>query len=154
MNIEREMPVEPLVLDFLSRGMPVKFEVTGGSMTPFIRAHDLVEVRPIAGARPKIGDVVVWIRAQERLVVHRVVAWKAEQIRTRGDATLSPDEWIPQSRVVGRVERIHRNGREIHLGLGPERRILGLLSRFGLPAQALRIARCLRRQNFSRAVGR
>ncbi|GEM_PF-1010742 len=132
--------VEQLALDFLARGLSVEFEVTGGSMAPFIRDNDVVTVMPVDGEGVGVGDVVVWSRGNNRLVVHRVVASRGIGITTRGDAMRLPDERLSSERLVGKVTGIHRDGLPLKWGLGSERLVLGWLSRLGLLRIILRAA--------------
>jgi len=138
--------VEPLVLDFLARGLSVEFEVTGGSMAPFVRDHDVVEVVPVEDGEVGIGDVVVWTRGDDRLVVHRVIAIGDGATRTRGDALRLRDGPVGPDRLIGKVTKITRNGSPSRWGLGMERRALGWFSRFGVLARVLRVGAWLSRR--------
>ncbi len=130
--------VEPLILDFLARGMSVEFEVTGGSMAPFIKDHDVVEVDPVVAEEIGIGDIVVWARSDDRLVVHRVIAHGGGMTRTRGDALRFSDGQISTDQLIGRVTEVRRKGCSLRWGLGRERRVLGRLSQAGVLAGVLR----------------
>jgi len=56
-EVKRDL-VERLLSELLREGRPVQVEVTGSSMTPFIRSHDLVTLRPRAGQRAGMGQIV------------------------------------------------------------------------------------------------
>jgi len=113
-------------------------------MAPFIRDNDVVTVMPVDGVGVGVGDVVVWSRGNDRLVVHRVVASRGIGITTRGDAMKFPDERLTSERLVGKVTGIHRDGLPLKWGLGLERLVLGWLSRLGLLQIILRVALKLR----------
>jgi hypothetical protein len=51
-----------------------------------------------------------------------------------------PDGMIPREAIVGLVTRVERDSRRVRLGLGPERFLLALLSRYGLLAAIRRYA--------------
>jgi hypothetical protein len=129
--------VTRLVSELLREGRPVSLPVTGSSMAPFMRSGDLLSIRP-PDVRPRLGDVVVRVEPGERLLIHRVIARRADSLSTRGDAAAAPDPPAPLSGVVGVVEHIERGGRSVGLGLGPERVPIALLSRLGLLASLLR----------------
>ena len=84
-----------------------------GSMYRTLRAGDLLEVAPLDGRVPAVGDVVVF-RSPERgaYVVHRVSAILPGAIQTRADRNRSPDPWYVQPKqIVGRVVGIVRAGK-------------------------------------------
>ena len=120
------------MLDLLAGGMSVEIAVTGDSMSPAILSGDAVTLAPISGRRVGFGDVVAFPRPDGRLVIHRVVARRADRLLTRGDAASAADGWIACERLVGRVEKVSRRGRQAYLGLGPDRWLCALLSRAGL----------------------
>ena len=130
--------IESLVVDFLHQGISVEFEVTGGSMAPFIKDHDIVAVEPVGVEGVGFGDVVVWTRSDDRLVVHRVIAEGGGFSVTRGDALRFPDGRIGHGQLIGKVTEVRRNGLIVRWGLGPERLLLGRLSRMGVLAVVLR----------------
>lgn len=132
---------EPLVLDLLADGVSVEIPVTGGSMSPCIRSHDVVTLVPIGDRRVRPGDVVAFTRPDKRLVIHRAVAVTGERLQTRGDAASHADPWIDQGRLIGRVKQVSRRGRRTHWGLGTARSLIAWLSRTGLLRHLLRLAR-------------
>jgi hypothetical protein len=100
-------------------------------MAPFIRDGDVITVSPFRRARPRIGEVVAFARpGEERLVVHRVVARHGPDTFIQGDGVPGhADGIIPAENLLGRVTRVERHGREVWLGLGPERYAIAWLSR-------------------------
>lgn len=137
--------VEPLIVDLLLQGLSVEFEVTGSSMAPMIRSHDVISVAPIDPNRLRFGDVVAWIRGQDHLVVHRIIQLGRHSVETRGDAVGQPDGEVQKGRIVGRVVELSRDGRRSHFGLGPERWVLARLSRRGWLARVFRSMSKVRR---------
>ena len=100
-------------------------------MTPFIRDGDVITVSPLRRGRAGIGEVVAFVRpGHGNLVVHRVVARCGASSFIRGDGVPgASDGVIPPENLLGRVTRVERNGRDVWLGLGPERYAIAWLSR-------------------------
>jgi hypothetical protein len=115
----------------LDKGVPFRFCARGWSMAPFIRDGDVITVSPLGRGRPRTGDVVAFVRpGMERLVVHRMVARTSAGFFMQGDCLPDqPDGVVPAENLLGRVTRIERKGRQIWLGLGPERCAIAWLSR-------------------------
>jgi hypothetical protein len=117
------------------RGFSFRFRARGTSMTPFIRDGDVITLEPLAGRPATLGEVVAFIHpASGGLVVHRVVACPHRAVvLIRGDNNAcEPDGLLPMDRVLARVTAVTRDGRPVWLGLGPERRLVALLSRLRL----------------------
>jgi hypothetical protein len=117
----------------LAGGTPLRFRAKGWSMAPFIRNGDVITVSPMGAAGPGIGAVVAFVdRATERLVVHRVVARHGAAYAIQGDNVPGiSDGTVRLENILGRVTGVTRNGEEVWAGLGPERRLIALLSRAG-----------------------
>jgi signal peptidase I len=138
----------------LDRGAPFRFRATGFSMTPFVRDGDIVTLAPLSGAPVRRGEVVAFMRPEtNKLVIHRVVGQQGDALLIQGDNVHKADGPIPSDHILGRVTRVERGGRPVYLGLGPERQLIALLSRWGLFHRLLRwvwpvlrpIARLVRR---------
>jgi signal peptidase len=121
-----------LLRDLLRDGRTVRLELTGHSMTPFIRSGDEVTLAPCPRGRPRPGDVVAYVAGVDRLVVHRIVGRAAGRLVARGDVAPSTDPPLRPDDVLGLVTRVERRGRSVRIGLGFERRALAWLSRLGL----------------------
>jgi signal peptidase I len=117
----------------LDKGLPFRFTAKGFSMSPFIKDGDVITVSPQTNNSIRSGDVVAFIRPRMKtLVIHRVVEKRGEYFHIKGDNTLDSDELIPATNILGRVIRVERNGKEVLLGLGPERFLIAFLTRRGL----------------------
>ncbi len=118
----------------LARGAPFRFCARGWSMAPFIRDGDVITVSPLQNGLPGVGDVIAFARPETgNLVVHRVVARRGTDSLVQGDSMPEyTDGMIPAENLLGRVTRVERDGREVLLGLGPERSVIAWLSRVGL----------------------
>lgn len=117
----------------LERGQPFRFEAPGFSMSPCIRDGDAITVTPLSGASPGRGDVVAFLRPDSgKLIVHWVVGKRGDAFLIQGDNAQEGDGLVPRANVLGRVTEVKRDGKPVRLGLGPERRLIALLSRWGL----------------------
>ena len=117
----------------LDKGLPFRFRAKGLSMSPFIKDGDVITVSPLTDDSTRLGDVVAFIRPRMKtLVIHRVVGKRGEYFHIKGDNTLYTDELIPITNILGRVARVERNGKEVLLGLGPERFLIAFLTRRSL----------------------
>ncbi|MFC2172867.1 S26 family signal peptidase [Acidobacteriota bacterium] len=116
----------------LRKGVSVRFQATGSSMSPFTRNGDMLTLSPLSGAGPRIGDVIAFVKPQtEKLLIHRVIKKKGKAYLCKGDNAAEADGLVPQDRILGRVERIERKGKKVSLGSGPERIFVANLSRRG-----------------------
>ncbi len=113
------------------RGLPFRFTALGYSMSPFIQDGDIITLAPLANQPLSLGEVVAYsMPGRNTLVVHRVLAKSALSCLIQGDNHPSgPDGEIPFSNLIGRVIHVERQGRRDRVGLGPERRLIALLSR-------------------------
>jgi len=138
-----EQLLQPLLADLLRGGTPVRLEVTGHSMSPFIRSGDVVTIEPLSGRRPALGEVVA-LAPGGHLLVHRLVGWDRGQALCRGDAAAGADPPAPPDDLLGRVTRVERGGRRVRLGPGIERLPIAWLSRVGLLRVLARLRQRLR----------
>jgi hypothetical protein len=122
-----------LMRDALARGATFRFRARGWSMAPFIRDGDTLTVSPPAPREPSVGQVVAFVRpGTGQLLVHRVIAAAPRGYDIQGDnAPGTLDVSVPLEEILGWVTRVTRDGRDVRLGLGPERRLIALLSRAG-----------------------
>jgi hypothetical protein len=144
-------PFQELLIEVLHKGAAFRFRAKGFSMSPFIKDGDVITVAPLCGKKPRLGDVVAFINPRtEGLVVHRVVGkGDTNHLYIKGDNLPTRTHMVPIAPILGRVERIERDGKAITLGLGPEKRFIALFSRRGLLLPVLlrlwRIVRLVRR---------
>ena len=116
------MPARPPLFDdvalaLLREGQAVRFRAAGLSMEPSIRDGDAITVSPVQRGAARVGDVLLY-RADGRLLAHRVIG-RAEGadgvLLVRADAPGWEVERVAESDVLGRIERIDRNGRGVRL---------------------------------------
>lgn len=117
----------------LARGAPFRFNARGSSMHPFIRNGDVITIAPLRNTHLRAGDVVAFKRfGTSRMVIHRIVGKKNGSFMIQGDNVSGTDGVVPAAELLGRVTKVEREGRNCRLGLGPERHLIALFSRFGL----------------------
>lgn len=124
LNLKRE-DFASIAYGVLGRGRVLRFKAKGGSMSPFIRNGDVVEVVPLKG-KINLGDVVFYCSSYGSPVVHRVIQRNKENIITKGDSVSNPDQLILSKQVLGRVVTVEKNGWCIRLDR-PMGRLLNIL---------------------------
>ena len=117
----------------LSKGVPVRFQAKGFSMSPFIKNNDVVTISPLQGTQPSLGDIIAFAHPETQgLYIHRIVRNKCGFCVTKGDNRSQTEESVPIENILGSVTRVERDGRHVFLGLGPERFLIAFLGRRGL----------------------
>lgn len=114
----------------LEKGLPFRFEARGESMHPAIRHGDVVTVAPLAGRRPRTGDVVAFVHPETGGVrLHRVVSAEGGRYVLKGDNALGTDPPVGGDGILGLVVGLERGGRRRRLGPAPWSAALARLSR-------------------------
>jgi len=124
LNLKRE-DFASIAQQVLGRGRILRFKAKGGSMSPFIRNGDVVEVVPVKG-RINLGDIILYHSSCGSPVIHRVIQRNKESIITKGDSVPSSDQPVLSRQVLGRVVSIEKNGWCIRLDR-PMVRLLNIL---------------------------
>jgi signal peptidase I len=116
-----------LFAQVLRSGGMISLRVFGGSMWPWLRSGDVIEVRRDAPARIHPGDIVLFVR-EKRLFAHRVIRKSTQHSRavlvTKGDALPRADAPLADDELLGRVFSVRRGPRKIPLD-SPSSRVLG-----------------------------
>ncbi len=122
-----------LVKEILSKGAECRFQAKGHSMSPFIKDGDIVTISPLTHPSPGLGDVVAFNRPEnEKLIIHRVVEKRNNKYYVRGDNVPEADGLVQAKDILGYVNKVERDGKNVRVGLGPERFLIALLNRKGL----------------------
>lgn len=106
-----------LASELLDKGVEVRFAVTGSSMRPSLEDGDRVTLAPVNPETLKIGDLVLFRRQDESLVLHRLVKRKGGPQPTlifKGDAVAELDEPVGPDQVLATVIKIERLGQEVY----------------------------------------
>lgn len=83
---------------------------SGPSMLPRIPPGSILHVTGDR-ARPRMGEVWVFVNRKEAIVAHRFVRRTRDgDLQFFGDATGRPDEPVPSDRLVGRVHAVEIEG--------------------------------------------
>jgi hypothetical protein len=128
-----------LMTAVLDQGKPIRFNAKGVSMSPFIKDGDTVTIAPIGRRRPVLGDVLAFNHPERgELLVHRVVARKADRYLMKADHGRHPDGWISPGDVIGLLAAVQRGEQRVWLGLGCEKWLIAQLSRQDLLMPAVR----------------
>ena len=108
-----------LVDEIIGQGNSIRFRVHGGSMHPFIRDNDVIEVKPINGSESRLGDVLLYRTPQKGMVAHRLVKKQGENesvvLVTKGDSLLNLDRPVLSENVLGKVVAIESGKRKTNL---------------------------------------
>jgi hypothetical protein len=122
--------LKELLQSVIQKGLPFRFKARGSSMSPFIKDGDILTVSPLGKVPPRIGDIVIFIHpVSASVVVHRLVAKRGNVYRVKGDNSQGMTTLLPRENVLGRLDRLERNGSRVLLGLGPERLFIAFLTR-------------------------
>ncbi|MEM7245066.1 MAG: S24/S26 family peptidase [Acidobacteriota bacterium] len=109
----RSMTVE--AVRSLPAGTSFTVTVSGHSMVPVLLEGDAVVARRRGAESPRLwrGDLVVFDAGKAGLAVHRLLVQGPTGVRTRGDGTGRMDPPVAWDDVLGRVESVRRDGREV-----------------------------------------
>jgi signal peptidase I len=79
--------------------------VVTGSMQPVVMRGARVVLRRCRAGVLRVGDPVVFLRADGAPCLHRVVGWHGDgRLRTRGDGNTREDGPVAPERVIGTVQ--------------------------------------------------
>jgi hypothetical protein len=115
----------PIVRAALESGSHVRLTATGGSMFPFVRNGEVVELQAVPRHDLRPGDVVLAERPDESYILHRIAAMEPERVFMVSDAG-QQDGWFTLDRVYARARAVERKGRWRRLDT-PRARRAGLL---------------------------
>jgi signal peptidase I len=105
-----------LIRDLHAAGASARLRVSGGSMSPTIRDGDVVLIDPVTPAELRRG-LIVAASIDGRLTIHRVIAVRRKggeiRVRLRGDNRVEADPWVGTAELVGKIDRLERDGRSL-----------------------------------------
>lgn len=108
--------------EILTRGARVRFQAHGGSMHPFIKNGDILEVEPVDKQKISLGDIIFYHAADRHMAVHRVIKKFFQNDKpvfiTKGDSIIDCQEKVFLEEILGRVVGIERNGLKIRFNSG------------------------------------
>lgn len=85
---------------------------SGYSMFPAIRAGDVCQFGPIIDGNLIIGDVLLFITDEGKLIGHRLIRMINNEdgmhLECKGDTNKYPDQTVPMERLLGKLVHIRR----------------------------------------------
>lgn len=102
-------PFEKTARELLAAGYSIRFRAAGDSMHPTIRNGEIVEVTPLGGRTPRVGEVVL-VKAMRGLTAHRIVRVGDGSLVLRGDNSVSNDPELGFPALIGTVSGVERAG--------------------------------------------
>ncbi len=85
-------------------------------MLPIIHHNDELYVYEVDHSKLKVNDVVIFKGEKGRLIAHRLIFIDKSFAVTKGDSNPHNDGRMAIKKIVGRVEKIRRNGQMYSLG--------------------------------------
>ena len=119
-----------LAQETLQRFGRLRFRAMGSSMLPAIAAGDILIFRTATSGEPVPGQIVL-IRADDRLVAHRLLSNTKGLLTTMGDSLRVPDAPLCITRLLGVLDG-HQRGSQIRLLASDHRRLLPRTTRWVL----------------------
>ncbi len=102
----------PLIKESLKSGHKVSVTVTGNSMMPlFAHERDSVVLEKAFVYKPR--DIVLYLRDNEKPVLHRIVAKKEGSYSMCGDNQEVAEYPILEEQILGRVCEFERKGKKV-----------------------------------------
>lgn len=117
---------EVLAVDALRGSGHLRLLVNGESMLPTLWPGDIVEIESCRAGEVGRGEIVLAWR-DERFFLHRFLNERESGFITRGDSMAGPDPEFAASALLGRLQSVNRNGRQVALRPRPWTRMIGLL---------------------------
>ncbi|MBR2730796.1 MAG: S24/S26 family peptidase [Clostridia bacterium] len=106
--MNKQLPLE----DYLRENGTLTYSNVGVSMLPLLRqGRDLLTLQAKTQARCAIGDVVLFRRASGQLVLHRIVAVRAQDYVLRGDNCTGDEPGVTDTQILGVMTGYVRGGR-------------------------------------------
>lgn len=106
----------------LGGGGYLRFRARGGSMHPFIRDGEVIEVKSTELSEMRIGDVILYCTSRGGMAAHRVIKKCRKNgeivLMTKGDSTMGFDQPVYPKDVLGKVIAIERKGQIRRLDKG------------------------------------
>jgi signal peptidase I len=105
--------IQDISLNLLATGVPIRVNLGGRSMLPFLKSGDVGTVIPVKPEELAIGDVVMF-RNSIKIIAHRIIEIRHHkgkyQIRTKGDSSRHPDQILEGPEILGKLISFEHNG--------------------------------------------
>ncbi len=93
-------------------GERVQLTINSGSMRPFLRVGDVVELGQVTASELRRGDVVLF-RYNNQHIVHRIRRVKGNRLVIRGDGVYRRTELVVRGDVAARATAIIKRGKRV-----------------------------------------
>jgi signal peptidase I len=107
--------------DILNRGLSLRIQVTGRSMTPFLRGGEILTIRKVNDDSLRRGDLLFFRDKAGHPILHRIIRKQRLSdgrcvLHTKGDALVIHDEPVMGTEALGKVCIIEKTRRRIGRG--------------------------------------
>jgi ribosomal protein S18 acetylase RimI-like enzyme len=129
-----------LCKDVAGKADTIRFQVKGGSMFPFIRSSEWVEIALPGSSKFYInkGDVILFSN-DDVLYAHRVIKLDDNGVITRGDQSFGSDGFIVKKDILGKIVAVERNGNMVDITTGIHRPISIFIANSGFILQYIQL---------------
>jgi signal peptidase I len=122
-----------LLQNVLDMGASFRFRAKGFSKSPFVTDGDVIDISPLQGTSPHIGNIITFIHPKnQKLSIHRIVGKNNGSYLITGDNGPGTDGWVPRENILGYLSKVKRKGRDNPWALGARRMLIALLTRASL----------------------
>jgi|WetSurSiteA1Bulk_404760.scaffolds.fasta_scaffold27734_2 signal peptidase I len=102
-----------LLEELLAKGLRIRIQVTGKSMSPFLQGGEILTIRRVPCNTLCKGDLIFFKTPENIPVIHRIVKKKRAEdnmysFKTKGDSVLAIDEPVRENDILGKVCRIEK----------------------------------------------
>ena len=120
----RDRVLWDIAIELLRNRNMIRFQAPGVSMSPFIRHHEMITVKPCSHRDITFGDIILYhgfgnqsphssIPLEDKKIVHRFL-WRREadgelRLITKGDNNYLCDPPILPQQILGKVVEIEKN---------------------------------------------
>lgn len=123
--------IADLLSTTISHNASFRMRVEGGSMAPFIRNGSVLTIAGLPESKINFGRPAAFLSSADRnFIIHRIVGERRGNYLIKGDNSWQADGFIPKDEILGYVIKVELGAKTIHFGLGPERFIIAILSRY------------------------
>ena len=104
--LKRPLQQMQLFSELLESGYKLRLQVTGASMSPFLKTGSYVTLFKIPVSKLRIGDIVFCQCDDGSFKLHRLIRVKNQKLITKGDALHAFDPPFEKADYRGKVTRI------------------------------------------------
>lgn len=110
---EDKVFIQDISLNLLATGVPIRVNLGGRSMLPFLKSGDVGTVIPVKPEELSVGDVVMFHNSI-KIIAHRIIHIRYQngkyQILTKGDSSRHPDQPLAGHEILGKLISFEHKG--------------------------------------------